>query len=129
MAHRSKVSVWLDISAILSFSTSIVPLPLGGGPKGSIRRPASPGTLVALQSPSHASGVQATFQLYRRTLATLIKLLAETRDIHDIMGHASSKMTLAHYVQPVTEIQRAAVDKLWNRAVVRGPGHNRPRAN
>ena len=60
------------------------------------------------------SGVQRlTFQVCRRTFATLIKTLAETRDIQAMLGHSSAQTTLGHYVQPTSDTQRAAVDQLW----------------
>jgi integrase len=55
-----------------------------------------------------------TFQMCRRTFSTLIKPYAETRDIQAMLGHARASTALEHYIQPVTESQRAAVERLAN---------------
>lgn len=65
------------------------------------------------QKARKASGIDwLTFHVCRRTFSTPIKPYAETKDIQAILGHASASTTLEHYIQPVTEGQKAAVERL-----------------
>jgi integrase len=53
------------------------------------------------------------FRICRRTCATRMKEQGvHDRDIQAILGHTTSETTTRHYIQPVEESQRAAVERL-----------------